>query len=456
MDLTTTSALFKIILIGVAWAILIPVSIKIPAHYLLYLYIFILPFSVFFSGNPLLNVILVFLLFIITMVHCRKNKASLKGDSILFWFLVFVFSLLPSIIFSPFSLLLDHTAAWLKFFSTAVFYFVFLAVIDTQKKFDLCIKVLIITMIAYSAAAFAELLWFPYQGSQGWRIRGPFHEYELFSEYLAVILPLIIYKCAINKKRILLIGLSGLVVILMIMTGTRGGPIALACGFIFWWALERQRLKNLLIFTLLLTLIIPIGLTGYKFLNKNTRMGDSDHDIVSRFESTKFDGIIPDTRARVWALHLKRIESTWFMGNGPCHTAQWYYTALLKRDSEKIQKNKNILQGTTASLLSYPHNLYITLLELGGVFCLIFFIIFIAACYLKLFKMRSRLIRSKASSESLKLTNVLIVMLTIFVIDELKIEFIRYHHYMLTLFSCLFCLIGSSYRLLPKNEFDEE
>ena len=454
-------AAYKFTVVAAVFIISLPIILKINIDRIICGYIVLLPFTVYLTGNTFFNLVIVTGLFLLASKYKKDFGKGVKVDSVAIISFIFLFSFLPAILQTPSSLLLTQANYWLRLLSGPVFYLAVINSIDTKDKLFNFSFSIIIMIFFYTVASFVELIWFPYEHeTMGWRLRGPFREYELFSELLAMLFPLAIYifgkisRLGKLKKCILQVFFGLIFILLLILTGTRGGPIALSIGLIVFLFLNKgKRLSSIFSFILILIIILPLAFYSFSMLKKYTRLSKVEIDLFERFKETKFESFLPESRVSIWKDHLNHAikHDYWLIGEGPGHPAQWLYTTLYTSNS--FFHGSKIPRDLSNYTISFPHSLYITLLQTGGVGALLSFSLLLLVLFYRLKKTRKKLF--SVDSRYASFINILIAMLIIFVVDELKIEFVRYQTYIIFIFGCIFGIIGSSTHIFL-NEFTSE
>lgn len=444
------SALYKFIGVGFSLIVMLPILLRVRINRILGFYAVAMPFTIYLTGNTFFNFSIVVGLFILTSRYCSKKGKNVVVDSVAFFGILFCASFLPSILISPSSLIFTQLAYWLRIVSGVIFYIVIINSIDSEEKLFNYTWAVMMLILFYAAAAVVELIWFPYQHqTMGWRLRGPFREYELFSEFLAMIFPLSLYMIGSSKefgrfkRNTLLLFFAVVSIVCLILTGTRGGPVAMTAGLMMFLLLSRgRRLSYLAKFTIIMLFVVPISVSSFSMLKAHTRLSEVDMDLFSRFEQIQLQTAISGERGTLWGYHIERMTKYgyWVLGEGPGHPAQWLYNKA--GGSQKSYTKPRLPDGLSNNIIVFPHNLYITLLETGGVCALATFIFLVIALFVKLMKTRNMLYL--LGSRNAQYINMLIAILFIFIIDEIKIEFVRYHTYILFVFGSVFGLMGAS------------
>jgi len=240
--------------------------------------------------------------------------------------------------------------------------------------------------------------------SQG-RLSGPFGA-EFTSEYLALANLLLAYLI-INKQLIARWSTWVLWVMLsvnlgfMVATGSRGGILILVLG-IFWggylfrYQLGTARLVKYLIGAMLtasLMTVIVIQFTNFNVL-------------INRIESTEVKSGILDTRSVTWPVAWEAIKERPILGYGP----------RLRLENDMLLR----IPGHKA--IRYPHSLPLFLLYTLGIFGLIAYVLFFTHLLIRLYSGA----KGKADKEMSGASMLGFIILAMFLLDEIKIEFLRF------------------------------
>jgi O-antigen ligase len=259
---------------------------------------------------------------------------------------------------------------------------------------------------------------------KGLRMGGPFLDYELLSEFFALNIPLI-FLCFVRSKK-----LSGRVVyalllfadlFLMFSTITRGGVIILIMGFIYMAFISRRDLNfiRLVAFTAILVFLMA---SIDAFIARYTTSGST---FARLFASTFKRGVIPENRYAIWSRGISMGLETPFLGHGPA----WDY-----------------IRGVTIRLI--PHNIFMYLFDLTGLFGLSAFIFFLY----RLVKMSVGSIGASLASSPFPqaLLKMLHVCLVMFILDQMKVEYLRNNIYTYFVW-LLFGLIAATHSIIQQN-----
>lgn len=242
-----------------------------------------------------------------------------------------------------------------------------------------------------------------YKGVQ--RVGGPFGDFELFGEYCAMMLPLTIFQLvqARGLRSRTAWGLLTLVnVVALLATVTRGATIAMVVGFIY--LLYRLR-RNLNIVQLVGILALGIASwAGVEFFLSNFTSSGS---VIERILGTKLVGGLPDSRA-FWPKIITRIQEHLWIGHGP-------YYELGEFGRERLHR------------FFYPHNGYLYLLHTIGILGTLAFVWILFRLWASTGRACANRLGGPDYAKSLLL--VWHIMLTMFIIDQTKIEFLRNQSY---------------------------
>lgn len=272
------------------------------------------------------------------------------------------------------------------------------------------VKVIIIAYLVSSAASIAELInpgnlyivkYFSHMSkesfeSRGLRVSGTFSgEYELYSEYSAIMVIFLIYLTMSSRHLIGKIFYSFCCAygfFMIIMTKTRGALIALGAALIYLITMHLSRRLKIVPIGFMCVLTVLIGLS-YIISTKFTT-----YDLVS--QSIKVTSNIRngklDTRAELWSLS-GTIATNYpyiFFGTGSPH-----------------------LSSISKRFHTFPHNLVLALLLWVGYFGLFWYLLFIAYVY--------RSPRHVVMNDVGLLRIFAKTFIVLFMVDELVIEFIR-------------------------------
>jgi O-antigen ligase len=224
-------------------------------------------------------------------------------------------------------------------------------------------------------------------------------------------------------KKNFLIALIIINFMVIVGTGNRGGFIVFLAGCLLFYYFFKKEIGikriigSIMIFGFLFTIvsIVMINFTPY----------DS---IFKRLEKTEIKKGIPDTRKKVWEISYEGFKQKPILGWGP------------KIDIIGIPEFKEINDGKKTkdySSIPSPHSLYLFLLYTLGVIGLFAYLIFFGFIYTFLIKSKNI---NCADPFLYGLPKLGIVILTVFIFDQIKLEFLRhtlhdYQHYIFMIFA---------------------
>jgi hypothetical protein len=257
------------------------------------------------------------------------------------------------------------------------------------------------------------------------RLTGPFGAVGLTAEYMVMAIFICGFMLMTMKPGPLLRAVLGLMIFgclaAMIATANRGALITLVLvGLLFVFLFRRDLGARGLLISLLgvplvfaLSAAVVINFTDFNLL-------------FDRLAETEIEGGVPDTR-QVWPTTLELIQNKPLIGHGP-RLGFSQETLALKGAPEVVQ---------------FPHNLYLYLLYTLGILGLVAYLAFFARMYRDY--SRSRLVPH--DDPMLRgLGRLGIVLLAVFLIDQMKIEFLRvvtteYQHFVFMLWGALAALV---------------
>lgn len=259
------------------------------------------------------------------------------------------------------------------------------------------------------------------------RLRGgPFEAIGMNAEFLVIqifILGYLFINEMYTYKKILLLSLIIINFMILISTGNRGGFFTLIGGSIIFYYFYRKELGLKRIFGSIFIFGFLFSIVSFIIINYTPY--DS---IFQRIKKTEIKEGVPDTREKVWEITYDAFLQKPILGWGP------------KIDIISIpifqEKNKGKKAKDYSSIPS-PHSLYLFLLYTIGIVGLTAYLTYFATIYVKL-------IASKNLNSNDPLLNGLprlgIILLTIFLVDQIKLEFLRhnlhdYQHYIFMIFA---------------------
>jgi len=258
--------------------------------------------------------------------------------------------------------------------------------------------------------------------THGIRIGGPFFDYELLCEYCGIAIFLLLFLLAQARgplQRTLLAILLGVAVLSLFATVTRGGFVAAAVGALYLLWHTRRRLKVVPATIVgVASIAFLIGLNSY--VSHHTNAGD----LFERFQTTKFVGMMPESRAHTWPMAVERMMHHPIIGWGPHYAVE---------------------HGTEAWF--WPHDLYLYVANLVGLVGLGIFLWLMATLWRMSRPPGDRLGDPDYARGFLLAGHV---QLFVFLVDEIKIEYLRNPIYIFQVW-ILFASIVAAY-LISKRE----
>jgi O-antigen ligase len=254
------------------------------------------------------------------------------------------------------------------------------------------------------------------------RVGGPFYDFELMSEFSALSLLLVAYRIVRTTAFYPRLALSILLVLnffILFATVTRGAIFSAAIGLAYLLFLLRRRVRFVPL-TIAVASIAAAFFAMNFYVSHFTRSGD----LVARLGETHFVGLVPDSRVGAWQDGWQRFLEHPLIGHGP------YYSSI-----------------TGTHVWFWPHNVYLLIANYVGVVGL--------GCYLWLLFRLLVLTRPptddlRGSSYSRGFILIAHVQLFIFLIDQVKIDYIRNPIYQFEVW-VMFAITSAAY-LISRGE----
>lgn len=390
-------------------------------------------------GNS--NFILILVIFIIYMVRVSAQTEKIRSDR---FFNLAIVLIVSSYILPLYNLTSDPYKLRMVYLYTTnsivavIFFYLIINFINTEARLRNTVKLMLITATIAIIYTIYEMRFPGAVIVPGWigtrphvglaltniRMGGPFRDFELFAEFLALSAPIIFFMIIRSRRlavRILFTILLLADFFMLFSTITRGAFISLAIGVIYFAVISRRDF-NFLRFVGITVTLVSISLIMNYIVANYTISGS----LFDRLFKTKFVGLIPDTRYGAWTYAWQRAMQHPFIGHAPA----WKFS-----------------RGLTTEF--WPHNAYLYILNVSGFFGLFAFLFLLY----KLFKaslpgIKSSIVSSPFPEAFLK---VLHVCLVIFVIDQIKIEYLRNINYVYFIW-LLFGLIAASRNIIMQKE----
>lgn len=406
----------------------------------LWLLIIIHPFPFAISlGNS--TFVFTMIIFTIYLIRVSSHRSSIRSDKLVnLPIVLLVLAYILSFYNQDFTLYKTrfafvHTS---NFFAAIILFYLVINFVNDEEKLRQTLRVVLLTVTFVIAFTLLELLFPGRQIIPGWlysrhrlglvtkglRMQGPFHDFELTAEFFSLSAPIIFYM-ALRAKRLLLRFTYILLLIadlfMMLTTVTRGAFFSLIAGLLYLIYLSRKELSFIRLVTMLSAFVILI-VSMEVFVSKYTVSGS----LFKRVVSTTFEkGLVPKNRALAWGGAIERGMEHPFIGHGP----GWDFT-----------------KGITIQL--WPHNAYLYYFNITGLFGLAAFLFLLYRLFKTSFKARN--VSLARSSFPLGFMKVMHVVLVIFIIDQIKIDYLRNEIYMYSIW-LLFALIAATKNILAHN-----
>jgi len=269
-----------------------------------------------------------------------------------------------------------------------------------------------------------------HQAREGYRVGGPFSDFELYGEFMAVsfFLALFLFRRASQPNLRFFTGVLTIGTVFGLLTSvTRGATLAFMGGVVYFTWLMRRRLKFRDFAAALL-----VGLTLYLGLEFVVADYTRSGSVFDRLFATHFVNGLPDSRS-MWPIIWDRVLQHPIVGHGP------YYDLGLQRG----------LTGRGLYAYTWPHNQYLFYAHTIGLLGVAAFLFVAIRLLVISFKDRALGLQEPSFSRSFMLA--LHVMLLVFLVDELKIDYLRNPIYMYFPWMLL-GLIAATHRIIQRQE----
>jgi O-antigen ligase len=229
------------------------------------------------------------------------------------------------------------------------------------------------------------------------RVGGPFFDYELMAEFTAISLLLVVFvlaRATTRTRQVMHGGLTLLTVFILFATVTRGAIMSLAAAvaYMLWIMRRRVRFVPLVIGA---SVVVALFLTMNLYVANYTRSGD----LFERVLGSRFVGVVPENRLTTWTEGFERFLRHPIIGHGP------HYEAM-----------------TGTRMWYWPHNGYLYVANLVGIVGLTFYLWLVGRL---LWLSRPIVDSLRATSYASAFLIVGHVQLVLFLIDQMKIDFLR-------------------------------
>ena len=409
--------------------------------FLLIIYPF--PFAISLGNS---NFIFIVVFFIIYLVRVSAGRSTFRSDKL---FNLPIILLVLTYIISFYNVAPTPRAMRYalvdtgNFFATVLFFYLIINFVDNEEKLKNTMRIAMISTTLVILFTLFELI-FPGRTiipawlytrheaqlvMKGLRMMGPFHDYELVAEFFSLN-ALIIFFMLIRSRRLLTRSIYAILLTLdlfmMFATITRGAIITLIIGLIYLAFLSRRDMNFVRLVTVGTVLVFLIVVLE-SFVARYTASGSLFDRLIG---TTMERGFIPDTRTMVWDKALRRAMEHPVIGHGP------------GLDFPMLRLQQWLL----------PHSVYLFYLNMTGIVGLSVFI-FLVYRLIKASSLgiRSSLVHSPFPEAFMKVLHVCLVM---FLIDQIKIEYLRNDIYVYFIWF-FFGLIAATRNIIIKSEREQ-
>jgi O-antigen ligase len=310
-----------------------------------------------------------------------------------------------------------------SFFSSFILFYIVYNYIVTYEDPLFIVKLLIIVNAFVAIYCFLQLFFIDLPilnkiliDNRQERLAGPFIV-GLTAEYLAIqsifLLYMIMAKVFPSWNKYMY-ALCFLNFSFLIATGNRGGFLVLLGGLFLFFVYFRKtfNLTRLFIYASVMGLVFILASI---FILQNTKY----NVLFSRLSETEFKEGLPDSRKNPWPMAWEAFVKKPVLGHGP-----------------RMGFEPGVAIKSTTYIAFYPHNLYLYVLVTMGIVGLFAYLNLFAFIYLYIQRARKKNIDNAFLRN---MPTLFLIMFFMFIIDQMKIEFIRFHvnayqHYMFILF----------------------
>jgi hypothetical protein len=251
---------------------------------------------------------------------------------------------------------------------------------------------------------------------RNYRVGGPFFDFELLAEFTAmnlIFFCFLVAQARSTTRRTIFIGFLLVTVLILFSTITRGGMAALGVGLAYLLFISRRRIQ-VVPFTILAGASLAVFLGMNFYVAHFTKSGN----VFTRFQETKFVGLVPDSRAEVWPQAWARWMQHPLIGWGP------YYEGR---------------HGLTTWF--WPHCLYLFIGNYIGIVGFLAFMWMLWGLFRSSTPPTDRLNDPSYARAFLLAAHVQLV---IFLVDEIKIEYLRNAVYQFQIWVMFSTLVAAS------------
>jgi O-antigen ligase len=394
--------------------------------------ILISPFPLIKTQYGTINMIIVYVVGFTFFMLNRYKEYPLKVP-----FAIIFFAYLLSMTQVEQVLIKGNAVFLFSFFSSFVLFYIVYNYIITTQDAKFVIKMLVVVNMLICIYCVMQLFFGDYplfefllKRNREDRLSGPYIV-GLTAEYFAIQSIFLLYLIMSNSfpkwnkymYAILFFNFS-----FLIATGNRGGFLVLLGGLFLFILFFRKvfNFKKILFFICIIGFVFTFASL---FVLQNTKY----NVLFDRLGKTEIRGGVPDSRSNPWPQSWDAFLKKPLIGHGP-----------------RIGFEPGAPTKSSTDLTFYPHNLYLYVLVTTGAFGLFAFLNLFIFIFLYIYRGKKR----ETDHQFLKnLPTLFIILFIMFIIDQLKIEFLRFHvneyqHYMFILFALF---IGVS-NILHKSE----
>jgi O-antigen ligase len=252
------------------------------------------------------------------------------------------------------------------------------------------------------------------------RLVGPFMATGVTSEFLVIMIFLIVHQFFYTQKtwiKTALVSLATVNLLFLVATGNRGGFLTLigGAGLFVWMFRKELGMKRVVAMvtsgTILLAITSAILVNYSEFGELYTRLGE-----------TEIEGGIPDTRQKSWPRAVQYVSESPFVGHGPRYMMDGAADGKTYQGWEYHQ---------------YPHNLYLFMLSTVGMIGFVaFFWFLLTPMFMCWQTWRSTL----PASYDATFAKTGVIIMIIILIDQIKVEFMRFN--LVDYWHFIFALLG--------------
>jgi hypothetical protein len=405
----------------------------------LLLVIYPFPFAISLGNSTFVFVVIIFIIY---LIRVSARTATIRFDR---QFNLPILLMVMSYIISFYNFQVSpdvmrfgivHTA---NFFAAILFFYMIVNFVDNEERLYRTLRISMVTVVLIMVFTLLEGLfpgrqlipqWLYTQHKaqlvmKGLRMEGPFHDFELNAEFCAINAPIILFL-TIRARRLLTRSLFTFIlvadIVMLFSTVTRGAFISLTVGMVYLAYVTRRDL-NFPRLVVIAGAFVALAFIVDTLVAQYTVSGS----LFGRMLETTFkNGVVPENRAAAWSGALSRGFERPFIGHGP----GWDFTK-------------------TLGVELWPHNAYLYYFNITGLFGLSAFVfLLVRLVQASLSGVRSSIMHDSFPEALMKPLHVALV---IFIIDQIKIDYLRNDIYMYFVW-LLFGLIAATRNVIRSRE----